>query len=295
MTLCRLCQSESSEICNNCGWSQEKEEVCNHDQLRAFLAKLKKSKKWVEEIKLKKLLTEIYIKKYGFSWTNREGGWSRTKTAELLHEAPSTTTVDINLAEELDKHPDLLKCRNKTEAKKRLDQMKNGFASDGEQSTFEFEKDLQTYLYNNWNSTPFYDEWELQNTGVLKTGRYNTGEIGEIDLLAKHRKEQKWLVIELKRNQSSDETVGQILRYMGWVKNNLEGEAEGQIISRTVDERLGYALLCVPKVTAKVYSFVDGRLYFKDSQIAQIEFLWKQLSQNEKERLLEDLQNQDNL
>lgn len=290
MTSCRLCELpilESIEICNNCGWNHEREEIGDQDQLHAFQAKLKKSKKWVEEVQLKKCLTKLLIKKYGTSSTNPEyDGWSITKTAKLLGEARSLSTTDINLAQELDKHPELLKFRNKTEAKKRLKQIKNGFPFNGDQSTFEFEEELQTYLYNNWEKTPFYNEWELHAI------RYNTGEIGEIDLLARHRKEQKWLVIELKRNQSSDETVGQTLRYMGWVKENLMGEVEGQIISETIDEHLRYALLCVSKVTSKVYRLINGLLDFKDSQIARIEDLKRQLSQDELKKLFEKLQNQ---
>ena len=71
-------------------------------------------------------------------------------------------------------------------------------------------------------------------------------EIGRIDPLAKHKDKPKWLVIELKRNQASDDTMGQVNRYMGWVKSNLAQEGEevyGLIIARDMPERLKYALL----------------------------------------------------
>jgi hypothetical protein len=61
------------------------------------------------------------------------------------------------------------------------------------------------------------------------------------------------LVIELKRNQTADQTVGRILRYMGWIKKHLAKEAgktvEGLIIAHAVDKRLPYALSLLPQVS----------------------------------------------
>ena len=45
--------------------------------------------------------------------------------------------------------------------------------------------------------------------------KYRT-DVGEIDLLAKHKRKNAWLVIELKRGRTSDIAVGQALRYRGW-------------------------------------------------------------------------------
>jgi len=63
-------------------------------------------------------------------------------------------------------------------------------------------------------------------------------------------------VVELKRGQSNDETVGQVLRYIGWVKRHLAGpdeSVEGLIISRAFDASLSYALVAVGNVKAMVY------------------------------------------
>jgi restriction system protein len=66
------------------------------------------------------------------------------------------------------------------------------------------------------------------------------------------------LVIELKKGRESDKVVGQILRYMGWVRDNLcrEGEdVKGLIIYKDVDERLTYALGMVQDIVqVKRYS-----------------------------------------
>jgi len=63
-------------------------------------------------------------------------------------------------------------------------------------------------------------------------------------------------VIELKRNQTSDDTVGQVLRYMGWVQHKLAspGErVEGLIIARSPDLKLHYALSQVADVRVRTY------------------------------------------
>lgn len=84
---------------------------------------------------------------------------------------------------------------------------------------------------------------------------YSTG-VGSIDLLAKHRTEPAWLVVELKRAQGSDQTVGQVLRYMGWVKQHLAqpgDRVQGLVIAHESDAKLRYALLAVPGVDLMLY------------------------------------------
>jgi RecB family endonuclease NucS len=49
--------------------------------------------------------------------------------------------------------------------------------------------------------------------------QYQTA-MGPIDILAQDKKSQQYVVIELKRDQTSDQTVGQLARYMGWLEEN---------------------------------------------------------------------------
>lgn len=110
---------------------------------------------------------------------------------------------------------------------------------------FGLERYLQEFLRDNWSRINFFKEWDIYEEDGDEVGYEYQTEIGRVDLLAKHQTELKWLVIELKRNQSSDETVGQVLRYMGWVDEKLalkEEKVEGLIISRLADERMKYAL-----------------------------------------------------
>jgi len=50
-------------------------------------------------------------------------------------------------------------------------------------------------------------------------------------------------VVELKRGQTSDATVGRVLRYMSWVEENVaekHQKVEGIIITREIDDALRY-------------------------------------------------------
>lgn len=74
----------------------------------------------------------------------------------------------------------------------------------------------------NSNRTPLSKKWTILKTDEdpEADNQYPT-DVGQIDILAVHKKEPRFLVIELKRNQSTDQTVGQALRYVGWVKKAL--------------------------------------------------------------------------
>lgn len=89
-------------------------------------------------------------------------------------------------------------------------------------------------------------QWDLVEEGgdIKGYGYERPTDVGRIDLLAIHKKEPRWMVIELKRGQTSDSTVGQVLRYMGWIKRNLAEpgqEVEGLIIALNDTEKLRYA------------------------------------------------------
>ena len=119
-------------------------------------------------------------------------------------------------------------------------------AATDRESVFALEKHLHEFLVDNWSVTELSNEWNLlEEDGDIIGSHYYAEEVGEIDLVAKHNREDKWLVIELKRNQTSDSTVGQILRYMSWIRKNLAAKGakvEGLIIAHQIDRKLQYAL-----------------------------------------------------
>jgi RecB family endonuclease NucS len=82
---------------------------------------------------------------------------------------------------------------------------------------------------------------------------YPTG-VGPIDILAVDA-DGNFVVFELKLSKGLDRAIGQIARYMGWVKANLaNGKAvSGVIVSSLADEKLKYAASILPDVTLLEY------------------------------------------
>jgi hypothetical protein len=122
---------------------------------------------------------------------------------------------------------------------------------------FGLERHLHEFLRDNWNATELACEWIVhKEEGHPQAGYEYPTDIGRIDLLAKHKREPRWLVIELKRGQTGDDTVGQVLRYMGWVRKHLAKEAEqveGLIIAHEADDGLRYAINEVKNVKLMLY------------------------------------------
>jgi hypothetical protein len=122
---------------------------------------------------------------------------------------------------------------------------------------FGLEKHLQDFLRDNWDSLPLGKDWTIEMDGDPEAGvEYSCQGGWRIDILARHRTKAEWLVIELKRDQTSDETIGQVLRYMGWVTENLAETSDavrGLIIAREADAGFRYALARVPDVELQRY------------------------------------------
>jgi hypothetical protein len=79
---------------------------------------------------------------------------------------------------------------------------------------------------------------------------------GRLDLLCKDTN-GNYVVVELKRMQGSDQVVGQILRYMGWVKEFHHTEnVRGIIVVGKKDPTLKYAVMAAPNVLAKEFKLL---------------------------------------
>lgn len=128
---------------------------------------------------------------------------------------------------------------------------------------FALERHLHDYMFDNWDTLDLAREWAIYSRdGEPEAGYEFRTSIGRIDLLTRHKVEPRWLVIELKREKSSDAVVGQVLRYMGWVRAHLaeEGETvEGLIVATEGDSQLHYAVSAATAVSFKSYE-VEFRL-----------------------------------
>ena len=87
-----------------------------------------------------------------------------------------------------------------------------------------------------------------------REGRQYPTDVGRLDLIC-CRPNGDFLVIELKRGKGSDAVVGQISRYMGWVKKNIAGEKSvfGLILTHDRDESLKYAILANDKLILRYF------------------------------------------
>ena len=128
-----------------------------------------------------------------------------------------------------------------------------------ESMEFVMEKYLEEFIEENFDKIDFGAKLELYQDEE-NTGRQYPTPVGNIDLLAMDRNKKEFVVIELKKGRSSDVVVGQILRYMGWVKENLavndydQYNVRGIIISKEKDDRLEYALKMLQNVNVFLYS-----------------------------------------
>ncbi|MEA3349773.1 MAG: endonuclease NucS, partial [Chloroflexota bacterium] len=117
------------------------------------------------------------------------------------------------------------------------------------------EKYLEDFLIRNWAQTALAKEYDVYEEDDDEDGKY-TGQqyptdTGRMDILAISKDKQTLLVIELKRGCASDAVVGQILRYMGYVKEELakdDQSVKGIIIAMDDDQNIQRALAMVPEI-----------------------------------------------
>ncbi|QRF75612.1 hypothetical protein Thermo_01118 [Thermoplasmatales archaeon] len=127
---------------------------------------------------------------------------------------------------------------------------------------FNFERYLGEFLFKNWDQIPEFRKHKILTEDGESTGiEYNAGS-GRIDILAIEEGSGDYLVIELKRNQTSDAVAGQILRYVNWVKNNMAGnkKVKGLVIAGDIDERLRLSLADRKDIKLMTYE-IDFKLH----------------------------------
>lgn len=117
---------------------------------------------------------------------------------------------------------------------------------------FAMEKHLEDFLVKNWTQTELAQTFKVyEEDGELVGQQYST-DAGSIDILAISKDDRRLLVVELKRGRASDVVVGQILRYMGYVKEQIaepHQSVEGAIIALDDDQKLRWALAVVPNIS----------------------------------------------
>lgn len=126
---------------------------------------------------------------------------------------------------------------------------------------FAMEKHLEAFLVANWNQTILSKDYSIYEEDGEPVGQQYATDAGTIDVLAISKDKKRLLVVELKRGRASDVVVGQILRYMGFVKDQVAENdqiVEGAIIALDDDQKLRWALVSVPSI-----SFYRYQISFK--------------------------------
>jgi restriction system protein len=118
-------------------------------------------------------------------------------------------------------------------------------------TVFALEKHLEDFLVANWKQTELGKNYDIYEEGGDLIGKQYPTDTGFIDILAISKDKKELLIIELKKGRASDNVVGQIQRYMGYVLEELAEEEQtvkGIIIALEEDNRIRRALAVAPNI-----------------------------------------------
>ncbi|MDC0863929.1 endonuclease NucS [Candidatus Pelagibacter sp.] len=121
-------------------------------------------------------------------------------------------------------------------------------------SSFLLEKHLEDYIIKNWKNIELNQNYDIHKENNKLCTQYQTGS-GPLDILAISKDKNEFLVIELKKGRASDIVLGQIQRYMGFIKKNLaeNKSVKGLIIALEDDKNLKDALSVAPNIKFMKY------------------------------------------
>lgn len=126
---------------------------------------------------------------------------------------------------------------------------------------FALEKHLEDFLVQNWAQTDLGRDYNIYTEDGETVGQQYQSDTGIIDILATSKNKRELLVVELKRGRATDVVVGQVLRYMGYVMEELAEAGQvvkGVIIALEDDPKLRRALVASPNI-----SFYRYQISFK--------------------------------
>lgn len=118
-------------------------------------------------------------------------------------------------------------------------------------SAFAMEEHLENFLVKNWSHTELGKGYDIYEEDGEMAGKQYPTDTGPIEILAVSKDKKTLLVVELKKGRASDVVVGQILRYMGYVREELAENSQnvkGIIIALEDDQRIRRAKSIVPDI-----------------------------------------------
>lgn len=133
-------------------------------------------------------------------------------------------------------------------------------------TAFALEKHLEHFLVENWSKTELGATYNIYTEEGQLVGQQYPSDTGPIDILAISKDKKTLLVVELKRGRASDRVVGQIQRYMGYVKDELaeaDQQVKGVIIALEDDLKIRRALSVAQNI--EFYRYQLGFKLIKNS------------------------------
>jgi len=134
-------------------------------------------------------------------------------------------------------------------------------ATPTELASFELEGQLRDFIAHNLSRIPISGRsLGLYTDQAGQNGMEYGTDVGRIDILTVD-KAGDFFVFELKLERGPDRALGQLARYMGWIKAHLAGERQvfGVLVAKSIDEKLKYAVKVMPNVSLLEYE-VEFRL-----------------------------------
>lgn len=168
---------------------------------------------------------------------------SRDNMSEALRNSTAAGTVT-----EISKYSDELQKLIGGVAPSVVDQM-GGTVEDP--ASFALEMHLEEFLIENWAQTELGKHYDIYEEDGERVGQQYLTDTGPLDILAVSKDRKTLLVVELKKGRASDAVVGQSLRYMSYVQDELAEEAQnvrGIIIALEDDQRIRRALKMTPNI-----------------------------------------------
>jgi len=123
-------------------------------------------------------------------------------------------------------------------------------------SVFALEKHLEDFLVQNWKSTELGKHYNIYEEDGEIVGQQYPSDTGPIDILAISKDKKELLAVELKKGRIGDVVVGQVQRYMGYVKDELAEEDQkvcGVIIAFEDDMKIRRALSVAQNIDFYTY------------------------------------------
>jgi restriction system protein len=187
--------------------------------------------------------SEYYYQEHGPLQHRRKVNWyEHSIDREAMSQALRNSAGSIGTLSNVTKHSDELE---RLLAGKAPHVLSHGDETVEDPSVFALESHLEEFLVANWQQTALAGEYDIYTVDGDVIGQQYPSDTGPMDILAVSKDGNTLLVVELKRGRASDVVIGQIQRYMGYVKDELaeaHQTVKGIVIALEEDLKIRRAL-----------------------------------------------------